>query len=116
MGILGRSLTLQRSDPVGGIPCPAALLDSAALGSTGVCEAFTLHGDKLPIVSLLLQAEFEHAEGLVVVDLRVGDRVWYLIEAPAPGAHHKLPDAILGIHPPLGVLRGKALVVVVVSV
>ena len=27
-GVLGRSLTLQRSDPVGGVPCPAALLDA----------------------------------------------------------------------------------------
>ena len=82
----------------------------------GVAKDLAAHGDKLPIVSLLLQAEFEHAVGVVVVDLRVGDRVRDLIETPAPGADHKLPDAILGIYPPLGVLRGKALVVVVVSV
>src|SRR5215208_7910068 len=54
--------------------------------------------------------------GVIVIDLRVGDRLRDLIEAPAPGADHELPDASLGIRPPPRVLRGKTLVVVVVSV
>jgi hypothetical protein len=55
-----------------------------ALGGTGVGEAFTLYGDKLPIVALGVQGEVEHPVGLVVVYLCVGDRVGDLIEAPAP--------------------------------
>jgi hypothetical protein len=87
-----------------------------APGDAGVAKDLAFHGDELPLVSLRAQGEFEHAVGVVVVDLRVGDRVRDLIVAPAPCAHHELPDAILGIRPPLGVLRGKTLVVVVVSV
>src|SRR5215216_5233321 len=89
---------------------------SVALGDAGVAKGLALHRDKLPVVSPRVQGEFEHAVGVVVVDLRVGDRVQDLIVAPAPGANHELPDAILGIRPPLRVLRGKTLVVVVVSV
>jgi hypothetical protein len=87
-----------------------------APGDAGVAKGLALHGDKLPLVFLRVQAEFEHAVGFVVLDPRVGDRVRDLIEAPAPGAHHELPDATLGIRPPPGILRGKTLVVVVVTV
>src|SRR5918995_950549 len=89
---------------------------SVAPGDAGVAKGLALHRDKPPLVSLRVQREFEHAECVVVVELRVGDRVRDLIVAPAPGAHHELPDAILGIRPPLWVLRSKTLVVVVVAV
>src|SRR5918992_815457 len=89
---------------------------SVAPGDTGVAKGLAFHRDKLPIVSLRVQGKFEHAVGVVVVDLRVGDGKRDLIEAPTPCAHHELPDAILGIRPSLRILRGKTLVVVVVSV
>ena len=87
-----------------------------APGAAGVAKGLAIHGDKLPLVFLRVQGEFEHAVSVVVVNLRVGDRVRDLIEAPAPGAHHELPDATIGIRPPVWVLRGKTLVALVVVV
>ena len=87
------------------------------LSGTGPPESVKLSPsrNKLPLVSLGVQDEFEHPVGVVVVDLRVGNRMRDLIEAPAPCAYHELPDAILGIRPPLHP-GGKTLVIVVVSV
>ena len=39
--------------------------------NAGVAKALALHGDKLPVVALLVQSEFQNAEGVVVVDLPV---------------------------------------------
>jgi hypothetical protein len=87
-----------------------------APGDAGVAKGLALHGDKFPLVFLRVQREFEHAVGFVVLDPRIGDRVRDLIEAPAAGSHHTLPDATLGSRPPPGILRGNTLVVVVVAV
>jgi hypothetical protein len=46
-----------------------------ALGAAGVGEAFTLHGDKLPLVALRVQGELEDAVDVVDAHLAVGDRV-----------------------------------------
>jgi hypothetical protein len=47
---------------------------SVALGTTGVGEAVTLHGDKLPLVALRVQGELEDAVDTVDAHLAVRDR------------------------------------------
>ena len=87
-----------------------------APGTSGVRERLVLHGDEPPLVALRAQGELQDAVGVVVVDLAVGDRVHNRVVALAPCAHHELPDAPLRVCPPLGILRGETLVVVVVTV
>src|SRR5215207_5038972 len=87
-----------------------------ALGNAGVSEAFTLHGDKLPLVALRAQGELEDTVDAVGAHLAVGDRGRDRgLASAASGAHYELADALLGVCPPLRVLRGEALVVVLVA-
>jgi hypothetical protein len=55
------------------LPCTKGR--SVALGTAGVGEAVTLHGDELPLVALRVQGELEHAVGTIGSHLAVGDRV-----------------------------------------
>ena len=89
---------------------------SVALGSAGVSEAFTLHGDKLPLVALRAQGELEDTVDAVGAHLAVGDRGRdRALASAASGAHYELADALLGVCPPLRVLLGEALVIVLVA-
>ena len=84
-----------------------------ALGIAGVSEAFTLHGDKLPLVALRVQGKFEDAVGVVDAHLAVGDRVRdRRLASAAAGARYELADAPFRVCPPLRVLRGEALEIV----
>ena len=76
-----------------------------ALGTAGVGEVFTLHGDKLSLVALRVQGELEDAVGVVDAHLAVGDRVRdRRLASAAAGSHYELADAPLGVCPPLRIL------------
>src|SRR5215211_5941329 len=88
---------------------------SVARGTSGVAEDLALHADKTPLVAFRAERELQHAVALVIVDL-VGKGIEDgVVALTSPAAHHELPDAPLGVCPPLGVLRREALVVVLVA-
>src|SRR5215208_5220507 len=93
--------------------CPN--ISSVASGAAGVGEGPAPRRDEPPLVALRMEGELQDAVGVVVVDLAVGDGLQDRIVALPSGAHHELPDAALGGRSPVGVLRRKALVVVLVA-
>jgi hypothetical protein len=87
----------------------SSLLWLVASGASGVRERLALHSYEPPLIALRVEGELQDAKGLIVVDLAVGDGLQDGIVALAPGAHHELPDAALGVCLPIRVLRRETL-------
>ena len=87
---------------------------TAARATVG--ERATRCGDEAPAVALWLEVELQDPEARVAADLAVGLDGAELAQACPAGADHELPDALHRVRPAIGVLRSKALVVVVVAV
>src|ERR687895_1941201 len=86
-----------------------------ALVVARVSELSARRRQEPPLVALRMQRELQHTVALIVVNLAVGEGVQDRVVALATAAHHKLPDAALGVRFPARILRREAFVVVLVA-
>jgi len=103
-------------DDAGEAQVGACATGSVAGGGAGVGEGFAGFGEELPVVGVRMESEFEDAEGGGVADLGVGLGGAEGTMVFAAGADDEFADAAGGVGEALGILRSKALVVVIVTV
>src|SRR5215213_5196024 len=85
-------------------------------GVTGVREGFLPRRNELPIVASGVERQLQHAVRVRVEHLVVGLDGPNFGMAPATGAHHELPDAVMGVCLPIRVLAREAFVEVIVAI
>lgn len=88
---------------------------SHARSAARVCEGLARFGNELPVITSRMQRQLEHAVGIAISDLRVGQHSSKCVMARASCAYHKLADAVHRIEVTVGVLWRKALVIVLVT-
>ena len=80
----------------------------------GIPERLARLRNKLPVIALGMERQFQDAKGIVIAHFAVGlgNSQWPMRVLPA-GTDHELADAVLRVWFSTGVLRRKALVVVI---
>ncbi len=77
-------------------------------------ERLASFGDKLPFICSRMQGQHQDPESTRVTNFTVGLNSPEEVDAPASRPDDKFADSPRGIGPPVGVLAGKAFIVVIV--
>ena len=78
-------------------------------------EALPGYGDKLPAIAGGVERQLQHTIGVIATDFAVGNGRAKRVERPAARADHKLANPTCCIRHTVGVLGGKAFIIMVVT-
>src|ERR1700736_6501310 len=90
---------------------------SVAASAAGIRESLARLRNKLPVIAFGMQSELQHSESVGVSRFTIGSgSSESAVGILSAGAHHKLANSALRLRTSFRILRGKALVAVIVSV